>query len=92
MDLAGDAGAATKQLQQDRYDVVILDIRMPGMSGIDLLQKIIARNRQQSVILNTSYSSYRRNFLTWLAEAYVVKSFSTNDLKQAIRNVLTKQS
>ena len=65
---------------------------MPGMPGIDLLQRIVARDKQQSVILNTSYASFQDNFLAWLAEAYVVKNSDTSGLKQAIKNVLGKRS
>jgi len=92
VDLAGDAGEAMEKLHDDRYDVIILDIRMPGMPGIELLQRIVARDKRQSVILNTSHASYRHNFLTWFAAAYVEKSFSTVNLKQAIRNALAKES
>ena len=92
VDLAADAFAAMEILQHAHYDVLILDLRMPGMTGIDFLQKAIARNRQQSVILNTSYSYYRQNYLAWLASAYVVKSHSTAELKQAVRNALAAKS
>ena len=74
------------------FDLIILDIQMPGMSGIDLLQKIMARDKRQPVILNTAYPSYRDNFMTWPAEAYVVKSADTTELKQAIKRVLAQQS
>ncbi len=89
VDTAGNAGDVLNKLDSGRYDAIILDIQMPGMPGIDLLQKIIARNRQQPVILNTSYASYRENYLAWQADAYVVKSSDTGELKQAIRKVLT---
>ena len=77
-------------LSAARYDIVILDIQMPGMDGIDLLQKIIAHDRQQAVILNTSYSSYQDNFMAWSADVYVTKSFDTSALKRAIRDVLAR--
>ena len=92
VELAGTASAALEKLQYTGYDVVILDIRMPGMPGIDLLRRVIARDRQQSVILNTSYSYYRQNYRAWSAAAYVVKSHSTIELKQAIRNALAAKS
>jgi DNA-binding response OmpR family regulator len=92
VDLAGDANEATEKLRNDRYDVIILDIQMPGMPGMDLLQKIIARDKQQPVILNTSHAFYQNNFLAWLADAYIVKSHSTTELKEAIRMALRKKS
>ena len=56
-----------------------------------LMQRIKAKDKFQPVILNTSYTSYQENFMTWAAEAYVVKSFRARDLKRAIRNVLANQ-
>ena len=79
-------------LEKGDYDVIVLDIQMPGLSGIDLLQKIMARDKRQPVILNTAYPSYRDNFMTWPAEAYVVKSSDTAELKNAIKKVLGKSA
>jgi DNA-binding NtrC family response regulator len=89
---AANAAEVLKLLEGGDYDVVVLDIKMPGMSGIDLLQKIMARDKRQPVILNTAYPSYRDNFMTWPAEAYVVKSADTTELKSAVKKVLAKRS
>lgn len=88
VDPAADAYAAIEMLQHTCYDVIIVDARIPGMLGIDLLQKLIALNRHQPLILNTSYRYYRQNFLAWPASTCVVKSYSTNELKQAIKSKL----
>ena len=88
---AANARDAISMLSTAKYNVIILDIQMPGMFGIDLMQRIKAQDKFQPVILNTSYTSYQDNFMTWAAEAYVVKSFCTSDLKRAIRNVLANQ-
>ena len=91
VETAANAVEVLKKLEARKYDAIILDIQMPGMPGIDLLQKIITRDRQQPVILNTSYASYQDNYLAWQADAYVVKSSDTGELKQAIKRVLTGQ-
>jgi CheY-like chemotaxis protein len=91
VETAANAVEVLKKLEARKYDAIILDIQMPGMPGIDLLQKIITRDRQQPVILNTSYAFYQDNYLAWQADAYVVKSSDTGELKQAIRRVLTGQ-
>ena len=91
VETAANAAEVLDKLDQRDYDVIVLDIQMPGMSGIDLLQKIMARDKRQPVILNTAYPSHRDNFMTWPADAYIVKSADTTELKQAIRKVLVKQ-
>jgi DNA-binding response OmpR family regulator len=88
---AANASEAARMLSAAKYDVIILDLHIPGMSGIDFLQRIIAKDRLQRVILNTSYTAHKENFMAWAADAYVVKSFCTRDLKHAIRNVLEKR-
>jgi DNA-binding NtrC family response regulator len=90
VETAANANEVLEKMEHQEYGVIVLDIKMPGMSGIELLQKIMARDKRQPVILNTAYSSYRDNFMSWPAEAYVVKSSDTTELKQAIKKVLAK--
>ena len=91
VELAANGDEVLAKLEQSDFDLIVLDIQMPGMSGIDLLQKIMARDKHQPVILNTAYPSHRDNFMTWPADAYIVKSSDTTELKQAIRKVLDKK-
>lgn len=75
-------------LEQNDVDVVVLDIAMPGMDGIEALAKILAVNNELPVILNTGYASYKDDFMTWAAEAYVTKSSDITELVQAVANAL----
>jgi DNA-binding response OmpR family regulator len=61
-------------------DLVVLDIRLPGMNGIELMQHILDRRNEVPVIINTAYSSYRDNYLTWAADAYLIKSSDVSEL------------
>jgi len=79
---------ALRKFKKESPDVVVLDIRMPGMNGIEILNAILAKNKQALVILHTAYPQYRQNFMTWGAEAYVVKSSDLSEFKQTIRRVL----
>jgi len=86
--VACDAQEVLELLKKQQFDLVILDILMPGMNGIELTEKILAKDKRQKIILNTAYSAYKDNFMTWAADAYVVKSGDLTELKTRIREVL----
>lgn len=69
---------------------MVLDIAMPGMDGIEALGRILGQDNTLPVILNTAYSSYKDNFMSWSADAYVVKSSDLTELKAEIRKALEK--
>jgi len=79
---------ALSAVEQNPPDLIVLDIQMPGMDGIETLEKLLGRDKGIPVILNTAYSHYREDFTTWGADAYVVKSSDTSKLKQEIKRLL----
>lgn len=92
VDVVHDARAAIEHIQATPPDLLVLDIRMPGMDGIEALNKILGINNELPVILNTAYSNHKDNYLTWSADAYVVKSSDLSELKDAIKDILAKRS
>ena len=85
---AGNAAEGLEALESDAPDLVVLDIRMPGMDGLEAMGRILDTHPRIPVLLNTAYSSYKDNFLSWAADAYVIKSSDTNELRAKIREVL----
>jgi len=69
-------------------DLIVLDIQMPGMDGIETLELIMGRAKGIPVILNTAYSHYKDDYTTWGADAYVVKSSDTSKLKAEFKGLL----
>jgi hypothetical protein len=47
--------------------------------------------RDLPVILNSAYSTYKQDFASWMADAYVVKSADLTELKDTIKDVLAKR-
>jgi len=86
--LAENGEKAIEFLQHQRPDLVILDICMPGMDGIEVLNTILSIDRVMPVIINSAYSQYKDNYLTWPANAYVVKSGDLTDLKAKVSEQL----
>jgi DNA-binding response OmpR family regulator len=81
---------ALRLAREERPDLVVLDIRMPGMDGIQALHRILEEQNSLPVIINTAYSSFKDNFLCWAAEAYLVKSSELTELKDTIRFLLNR--
>jgi CheY-like chemotaxis protein len=79
---------ALERVDESRPDLVVLDICMPAMDGIETLGQMLSRDNTIPVILHTAYSGYRDNFMTWSADAYVVKSSDLTALKQTVHEVL----
>lgn len=89
--LASSGPEALEYLKTNRPDLIVLDISMPGMDGIEALGKILAKDKTMPVILNTAYSTYKDNFMTWSADSYVVKSGDLTELKAKIKEVLSSR-
>ncbi len=88
---AGDGREALARIQRDPPDVVILDINMPGLDGLQTLTRIHDLNRGLPVILHSAYAAYKDQFISWIADAYVTKSSNPDDLTQAVHAVLASK-
>jgi len=85
-----DADSGLEALQKSQFDLIITDIRMPGRDGIELITQIMGLRKDIPIIINTAYQSYKGDFMTWAADAYVVKSSSLRELKAKIKELLKK--
>ena len=88
---APDGATALEFLEKETVHVVVLDIKLRGESGLQVLQEIVRRFKDVPVILSTAYGSYKDDFSSWLAEAYVVKSSSMNELKGQVARILGRR-
>jgi CheY-like chemotaxis protein len=89
--LACDGEEALKVLDaDDNIDLMLLDIKMPGMDGVEVLRRVKEKKKDMPVILSTAYPHYKHEFGTWACDAYVVKSSDLTELKEIIKAVLAK--
>ena len=89
---AADGKDALGKIQEQLPDLIIMDINMPKMDGIETMGKILGKNREIPVIINTAYSNYKDNFMSWAADAYIVKSSDLSELKNTVKEVLAKKA
>lgn len=88
---AEDADQAMAALQAGRQDVALVDIRLPGRDGLELLREIRAAWPELPVIILTSFddSEYVKRALADGAAGYLLKDSTPEDLQQAINVALT---
>ena len=79
-------------MKAQRFDLVVLDIKMPGMDGIQALSEIKKLDKDQPVILCSAYGEFKQDFSSWVSDAYVVKSADTRELKDTIRKIVERGS
>lgn len=89
---AENSAVAMDLIGRNKPDAVILDLVMPGMDGIEMLGRFVKQAPQIPVVINTAYPTYQYNYLTWSADAYVVKSSDLTPLKETIRTILLKKN
>ena len=89
---AATVSEALTRLEEQTFDLVILDIKLKNESGLDLLQQIVKERQNLPVILCSAFSCYKDDFSAWLADGYVVKSSNIDELKLEIGKVLGKKS
>src|SRR5512143_2155512 len=68
---ARDGLDAVAYIARELPDIVVLDINMPGMDGLQTLKRIHDLNRRPPVILHSAYAAYKDQFASSIADAYV---------------------
>ena len=91
---ARSAADAMQALSGRSFDLVLSDIRMPGLTGIDLLRRIREDDLDTEAILMTAYASTESavEALKLGAFDYVTKPFQVDELLHAVRSALEKKS
>ena len=68
--------------------LVVLDIKINNLLGLEVLREIKTFDHKIPVILNSAYATFRAHFSSWMADAYVVKSSDLTELKLSIKKLL----
>ena len=83
-----DGAQALAEMEKEKFDLVTLDMRMPGMEGIETLRKMKEKDKSLPVIISTAYEQYKQDFGSWCSDAYVVKSADMSILRETIKKIL----
>lgn len=88
---AADGEEALRKVRKEKPDLITLDIRMPGMDGIEVLHRIREMDKEIPVIMSTAYGEYRNDFNVWASDAYVIKTANLGELKETIKRLLEEE-
>jgi DNA-binding NtrC family response regulator len=87
---AGDAESGLKLLRENTVDLVVTDLKLPGMDGLEFLQTIKRQNAAMPVVVMTAFGSVETAVEAMKAGAsdYVLKPFSLGEMRMVIRKEL----
>ena len=88
VEVAVNGEEALQKLSRFKPDLITLDIKMPGMNGIETLKKIRETERKIPIIMCSAYGEYKQDLTTWASDAYIVKCADLTELKSTIRKLL----
>jgi DNA-binding NtrC family response regulator len=90
--LARGAAQAIEQLTQAQVDLVVTDLRMPGISGLDLVRHIRENFKDTEVLMITGFPSVEGavEAMRWGAADYLPKPFTAGELRKAVSRALER--
>ncbi len=88
VEVAKDGLEALQRVPLFKPDLITLDIKMPGLNGIETLKRIREMERQVPIVMCSAYGEYKQDLTTWASDAYVVKCADLTELKHTIRRLL----
>jgi len=90
VDTCHDGDTAVKMASETFYDLLLTDLKMPGLDGLETLKKVSADSKETSVILMTNYSTVETavEAMRLGARDYIIKPFIHDDIKISIKNAL----
>lgn len=93
VEVAGSAEEALRMMESNYFDMVLSDVNMPGLSGIDLLARIKKVSPETAVLMLTAFSAAGQavEAMKLGAYDYICKPFKNEEIKQLIVNALEKQ-
>lgn len=93
VDTAKDAEEALHKLEEGNFGLILLDLRLPGMSGMEMLEQVAEQRPDIKVIIITAHGSVESatDAMKQGAVDYIQKPFSPEEIRQLVNNVLGRE-
>ncbi len=94
VDVVESAREALRLVARKHYDIALVDIKMPGMDGLELQERLVAAEPDLTIILMTAFASVESAVKAMKAGAYdyIVKPFDPDDLSMLVRRAAEHRS
>lgn len=90
--LAENGQQALDCIEEEKIDLIILDIKLPDIDGMELLSKIVVNKAHPPVLINSAYPEYCEDGRSWIAEDFIVKSSDFMQLLIKVREILIRKA
>jgi two-component system chemotaxis response regulator CheY len=93
-DIAYDGYQGVKMVTDNDYDIIVMDILMPRMTGIDATREIIKRKPESKIIVITGapYRSQAQEAIDCGAKLFIKKPFSSNVIVEAVKSTYSGEN
>ncbi|MBS3905422.1 MAG: response regulator [Syntrophaceae bacterium] len=95
VDTVSNGESALNKLKKRIYDLIIIDLKMPGLDGMSLYQEIVKRNLKLSnrilFFTGDTISSETRTFFEEIQAEYIFKPFDNTDFLKSVKRILKKE-
>jgi DNA-binding response OmpR family regulator len=79
---------AMKKLRNEPVDLIVLALRLPDGFGLDFLQNFVVAKDDLRIVINTNCPTYKMDFRSWAADAFLLKSSDLGELRSTIDALL----
>jgi len=92
VECASDGHEGLEKFKAKKFDIVITDLSMPNMSGIDMLLKIKEQNKEQDILITTAHSEseYMVEAIKIGIDGYIIKPFEFHQLNNELFKIAEK--
>lgn len=92
VDMAGSGFEAVAKVKEQVPDIILMDMKMPGMNGLEALQEINKLNIDVNVVMMTAYGELEivTEAMKLGVKEYITKPFDINEIRQLVKKVIGK--
>ncbi len=88
--VASNAEEGKQKLNEEDVDLLLLDLWMKREDGLDMLKEVKSTYPELKILIVSAYPIYKDDFITWMADDFVVKSPNLDELKEKVNSLLAK--